>query len=104
MRSFKSNDIKEKNFDWIKKNLDPAKSYIVFENNLKKETDSIFSNKNLVYKYLSKEKFVWEQILDKRLSREYLVIQIEPGNEDVMLGKLFEYKFSKDIVYYLYKA
>ena len=104
MRSFKSIDIKEKNFDWIKKNLDPAKSYIVFENNLKKETDSIFSNKNLVYKYLRKEKFVWEQILDKRLRREYLVIQIEPGNEDAMLGKLFEYKFSKDIVYYLYKA
>ncbi|MCK5096722.1 MAG: hypothetical protein KAR45_01390 [Desulfobacteraceae bacterium] len=104
MKFFKNNIIKKQNFEWIKKNLDPAKSYIVFENNLRKKNDSIFSDKNLVFKYLRQEDFFWEQVFDKDLVREYLVIQIDPGNEDEMLGKLIGYEFSKETVYYLYKA
>jgi hypothetical protein len=104
LRLFQNNYVKEKNFNWVKKNLDPAESYIVFENNIKEKTGSLFSITNPVFTYLNDNKILWEQVLDKDLLREYLVIQIEPGTEDEMLGKLIEYKFSKNIVYYLYKS
>jgi hypothetical protein len=104
LQPFNNNKIEEKSFYWIKKNLDPLKSYIVFENNLKKGTGSIFLKKNPVFKYLRDETFIWEQFIDKNLSREYLVIQIGQGSEDEILGKLIGYEFSKNIVYYLYKA
>lgn len=104
MDIFKGNTIKAKSFKWIKKNLDPFNSYIVFENNLNKETSSIFIKNNPVYEYLQKEKILWVQVFDKRLLREYLVIQIDPGKEDEMLGKLISYEFSQNLVYYLYKA
>ena len=104
MRLFKNNHIKDKTFKWVKRNLDPTKSYIVFESKINTKNDSIFLEKAPVFEYFKDNKILWEHILDIDLLREYLVIQFKPGNEDKMLGKLIEYNFSKNIVYYLYKS
>ncbi|NOX34146.1 MAG: hypothetical protein GXP56_10495 [Deltaproteobacteria bacterium] len=93
-----------KSFGWIKENLDPLRSYIIFENDLNKQADSIFSDSFIAYQYLEKESYIWKKVYDTDCSKEYLVIQIGPGNEDETLGKIMGYGFAKDIVSYLYKA
>ncbi len=94
----------QNSFAWIKKNLDPLQSYIVLENDLNKQADSIFSNVFITYQYLKKENFAWKKVYDSKQLKEYLVIQIDPTNEDETLGKIMGYGFGKDIVSYLYKA
>ncbi|MDM8536998.1 hypothetical protein QUF70_09615 [Desulfobacterales bacterium HSG17] len=94
----------KKSFAWIKKNLDPLMSYIIFENNLNKQPDSIFSESLTAYQYLKKENYAWKKVYDSKTSKEYLLIQIESGNEDEELGKVIGYGFPIDTVYYLYKA
>ena len=95
---------KKKNFLWIKQNLDSSLSYIIFENDIKKQGESIFDPDHMAYAFLKGEKHTWQQVIDMDLSREYLVIQIQPGNEDEVLGRLMGYGFPRDTVYYLYKA
>ncbi len=90
--------------DWIKKQLKPENSYIVFENSSKLAGDSIFTKELKVYEYLKNGKHNWQQFKDEKLSREYLVIQMIPGKEDETLGKLLSYGLPKDTAYYLYKA
>ena len=104
MTKSSNNNIQKSNFSKVKKNLDSSKSYIIFENDLKKEKKSIFSDDIMVYTYLQKEKYPNRKIIDTELSREYLVIQVDPGNEDEILGRLMGYGFPRDMVYYLYKA
>ncbi len=94
----------KKNFLWIKQNLDSSLSYIIFENDIKKQGESIFDPDHMAYTFLKGEKHTWQQVIDMDLSKEYLVIQIEPGNEDEVLGRLMGYGFPRDTVYYLYKA
>ncbi|QTA77995.1 Uncharacterized protein dnl_02000 [Desulfonema limicola] len=94
----------KKSFAWIKKNLDPLQSYIVFENDLNKQDYSIFSESLIAYQYLKNGNYAWKKIYDSKYSKEYLVIQIEPGKEDETLGRVIGYGFPADTVYYLYKA
>lgn len=101
---FSDHAIIQNSFGWIKKNLDPLSSYIVFENDLTKQTDSIFSQTFMAYHYLKKENYLWKKVYDPRESKEYLVIQIDPENEDETLGNIMGYGFSKEIISYLYKA
>jgi hypothetical protein len=101
---YSDNKIVEQNFDWIKKNLDPLMSYIIFENDLSKQADSIFSESLMTYQYLKKENYAIKKVYDAKAFKEYLIIQIEPENENEVLGKVMGYGFDKDTVYYLYKA
>lgn len=97
-------NIKKGSFSSIKRNLDSSKSYIIFENDLKKETYSIFSNDIIAYKYLKNENCSFQQVIDTDISREYLVIQIDPGSEDKFFSKVMGYGFPKNTIYYLFKA
>lgn len=103
-KEFSNHKMIQKSFSWIKKNLDPSRSYIIFENDLTRQADSIFSEAFIAYQYLKKGGYAWKKICDITDSKEYLVIQIDPGNEDETLGKIMGYGFSKDIISYLYKA
>ena len=94
----------QKSFDWIKKNLDPLRSYIIFENDINKHPHSIFSESLIAYQYLKKENYAWKKVYDADKLKEYLVIQIDPENEDQALGKVMGCGFPKDTVSYLYKA
>jgi len=102
--NFSDPDIVQKSFAWIKKNLDPLRSYIVFENDLTKQAGSIFSESLIVYEYLKKGHYAWKKIYDSQGSKEYLVLEIDPENEDEIFGNIMGYGFPKDIVSYLYKA
>lgn len=81
-----------------------AKSYIIFENDLKKGKESIFSKDIHAYNYLENLNVSWYQSMDTNLMMEYLVLQLEPGKEDEVLGKMMGQGFSTDMVYYLFKA
>jgi hypothetical protein len=102
-KDYSDNTIIEESFDWIKKKLDPLMGYIIFENDLS-QADSIFSESLRAYQYLKKENYAVRKVYDSKSFKEYLVIQIEPGNENEILGKVMGYGFGKDTVYYLYKA
>lgn len=104
MKKFYPNHIKKDSFAGIKNTLDASRSYIVFENDLTKAEQSIFSDDMPVCSYLEKEGYSWQKVLDTNLSREYLVIQFKPGNEDEILGKVMGYGLPEDTVYYLFKA
>jgi hypothetical protein len=104
LKDFSDHKIIQKSFGWIKKHLDPSISYIIFENDLNKQTDSIFLKTLIPYQYLKKGNFAWKKIYDSKYLKEYLVIQIDPGNEEETLGKVLGYGFPKDTIYYLYKA
>ena len=104
IKDFSDHKIIQKSFDWIKKNLDPSMSYIIFENDLNKQTLSIFSKSLVAYQYLKKGNYVWKKVYDSKHLKEYVVIQIDPENEDEILGEIMGYGFGKDIVSYLYKA
>lgn len=101
---FSDHKMIQKSFAWIKEHLDPKRGYIIFENDLNKQAESIFSESLVAYDYLKKGNFAWKKIYDAAEAKEYLVIQIDPGNEDETLGKVMGYGFPKDTVYYLYKA
>jgi len=101
---FSDHKIIQKSFGWIKKNLDPSSSYIILENDLTRQTDSIFSESLIAYQYLKKGNYTWKKVNDSRYFKEYLVIQIDPGNEDETLGSIMGYGFSKETISYLYKA
>jgi len=101
---FADHKIIQKSFGWIKKNLDPLRSYIILENDLNKQTDSIFSKSLITYQYLKKGNYTWKKVYDSKNLKEYLVIQIDPGNEDKTLGSIMGYGFSKETISYLYKA
>lgn len=102
--NFSDHKIIKKSFDWIKKHLDPTRSYIILENDLNKQTDSIFSESLIAYQYLKKGTYVWKKVYDSKKFKEYLVIQIDSENEDETLGSVMGYGFSKDTTSYLYKA
>ena len=104
LKNFSDHKIIQKSFGWIKQNLDPSRSYIILENDLNKQTDSIFFESLITYQYLKKGGYAWKKVYDFKNLKEYLVIQIDPGNEDETLGKIMGYGFGQDIVSYLYKA
>jgi hypothetical protein len=95
---------RKENFLRIKQSLDPWSSYIIFENDLKQEGGSIFDPTHIAYAYLAREKIVWQQIIDMDKSHEYLVICINPGKEDQVLGRIMGYGFPENTIYYIYKA
>ncbi|MBU1340896.1 MAG: hypothetical protein KKE44_05430 [Proteobacteria bacterium] len=100
----KFSDLKiiEKSFSWIKNQLDPAMGYVIFENNLNKQPLSLFSES--LTAYLKKAGYAFKMVFDAQQAKEYLVIQVDPGNEDEILGKVMGYGLPKDTVSYLYKA
>ncbi len=93
----------KKNFSWIKQNLNPAKGYIVFENDLKNTNTSIL-NSPLITCACPEKEYNWYQVIDKNLLREYLVICVEPGEEERILGRIMGSGFPENVVYYLFKA
>ncbi len=101
-KSFK--DALNKRFLDVKKQLDESKSYLIFENDVTRSGDSVFAEDLPVYRYLEQQKLEWQQIRDRQLEREYLIVQIEPGTEDQTLGRLMANRLPKDMVYYVYKA
>jgi hypothetical protein len=94
----------EKSFPWIKQHLDPAWSYIIIENDGKDQESSLFQMDHMLYSRLEKENSTWQQVIDMDVSREYLVIQIPPANEEKLLGRIMGFGFPGNTVYYLYKA
>lgn len=102
--NFSDHKISQKSFGWIKKNLDPTRSYIILENDLNKQPGSLFSESLIAYQYLKKGNYTWKKVYDSKRFKEYLVIQIDPENEDKTLGSVMGYGFSKEIISYLYKA
>jgi hypothetical protein len=101
---FSDRNIIHKSFGWIKENLDPEWSYIIFENDLNKHADSIFLETDPAYRSLRKAGAALKKVYDMEMAREYLVIKIEPGNEDKELGEIMGYGFLENTVSYLYKA
>ena len=53
---------------------------------------------------MQKENYSWQQVIDRDMLKQYLVIQVAPGNEDEVLGKVIGYGFAEDTVYYIFKA
>jgi hypothetical protein len=102
--NFSDHKVLRKSFKWIKKNLDPLRSYIVFENDLNRQKDSIFSESLIAYQYFKNEGYDWKKVYDPLCSKEYLVLIIDAKKEDETFGKIMGYGFPKDIVSYLYKA
>jgi hypothetical protein len=88
----------------IKKTLDPGVSYLIFENDLTLEKESIFDPSHMAYAYFEANAFAWKKVVDKSLQREYLVVCIGTGNEDEVLGQVMGFGFPSETVYYLYKA
>ncbi|SLM28470.1 hypothetical protein MTBBW1_1380017 [Desulfamplus magnetovallimortis] len=97
----------KKSFLWIKQNLDPEWSYIVFENSLKRRENSlkssIFDSDCIFYASLAREEYGWLKVFDEERECEFLVIRIPPGNEEKVLGRVLGYGFPEETVYYLYK-
>jgi hypothetical protein len=89
LRKFSNNTTINGDFSGIKKSLDS-------ENNLKKGKNP--------FKYLQKENYPWQQVIDRDMLKQYLVIQVAPGNEDEVLGKVIGYGLAEDTVYYIFKA
>ncbi|MCG8637409.1 MAG: hypothetical protein MI863_26500 [Desulfobacterales bacterium] len=94
----------EHSFIRIKQGLDPTRSYIIFEHDLKHRGKSIFDPSHRIYAYLKKKKMGWQQVIDMDLAMEYLVIQVPAGKEDAVLGKILGFGFSEHIVFYIFKA
>ena len=103
MNNFSDTGPLEKDFTWIKQNLDPAKSYIIFENNLKNTSKSIFTSSYITCTCPEKE-YESYHVIDRDLLREYLVVCVEPGSEERILGRIMGAGFPKGVIYYLYKA
>ncbi len=101
---FSNPEVIRNGFAWIKQNLDPSRSYLIFENNVTPLGHTLFSESLRVYQNLKKEGYVWKKVYDPDLAREYLVIAIESGSEDRTFGKIMGYGFPENTVSYLYKA
>ncbi|MCG8568310.1 MAG: hypothetical protein MI747_24845 [Desulfobacterales bacterium] len=93
----------EKDFQWIKRGLDPHAGYIIFEHHVSKSTETIFDPRHPIYAYLSRKGLGFQQVKDPVMAVEYLVVQTKPGREDALLGRLLGYGFPPHIVFYLFK-
>lgn len=91
-------------FMGIKQTLDPAASYMIFENDPALGGDSLFDTAHTAYAWFDREGYDWQQVWDPDLNREYLVVRIEKGNEDQVLGRAMGYGFPGNTVFYLFKA
>ena len=85
-------------------NLDPCKSYIVFENRYAPGHDAILDPERGILGALEHEGMNFEQVRDMDAGREYLVVEANPGNEEQILGKLLGLGFPENSAYYVYKA
>ncbi len=94
----------EMRFSDVKQSLDASQSYLVFENDRHKSDDSLLSDDQAIYQYLAEHGYAGKRIYDADLNREYLVVQVGPGNEDIILGRLLAGPLPRKMVYYVYKA
>lgn len=94
--------IVEQPFSDVKKRLDASRSYLIFENDLKRSGDSILSEDHRIYRQLAKHRLDWERIKDA--DGEYVIVQTTPGKEDQMLGRIMAGGIPKEIICYVYKA
>lgn len=92
----------QKDFFWIKQGLDPKASYVIFEHDLNDRGESMTDPGQGVYAFLAAEGLSWEQVIDMDAAREYLVIRVNPGDEDRVLGRVLG--FSETLVFYIFKA
>ncbi len=76
----------------------------MFENRPGPGNGSILALELRIYSFLEKEKMVWQQVIDMDSGLEYLMVQVRPGIEEQILGKLMGQGLPEYSVYYVYKA
>lgn len=104
MTGHSSPEPKITSFAGVKQGLDPKASYVIFEQDLKHQGQSMFHPSHGVYGFFKNENLAWQHVVDMDMAMEYLVIKVMPGKENIILGRILGYGFSKNIVFYIFKA
>ena len=89
-------------FSEVKRNLDPAFSYVVFVREAGSWRDKGFVEIMEVFSRL-KEKVISSEIyMDQSASEFMLIVTIEPEESEMIMQEILEAGLPEDIVFYLY--
>jgi hypothetical protein len=88
-------------FAEIKRNLDPAFSYVVFEREAGADEDHGCSEIIGLFSRLKKRVIKSELYLDQGARRFMLVVTIEPKDAETIMEDLFETGLPREVLYYL---
>ncbi|MFO7752682.1 MAG: hypothetical protein R6V41_06145 [Desulfobacteraceae bacterium] len=104
MKNFLNKTRQNRSFRWIKKNLDPAKTYLVFEKQMSQNGAPVVRVDSPLSRYLEAEGVAWQELFDPKVSRDYLVIRLDRKGENEALAGLMGHSELFDATYYIFKA
>jgi len=87
-------------FEKIKRTLDPAYSYVIFEKSSGSTDEDEFQEVFDVISSLELGNFEWKIHYDKTKGVAILVVKIDPGRADKILEEFINMGIPKDITFY----
>ena len=87
-------------FNEIKRTLDPAYSYVIFEKAVGSIDEDEFHEVFDAISCLKLGIFGWKIHQDKTQGKALLVVKVDPGRTDTILEELFKAGMPKDITFY----
>lgn len=104
MKNFLNKTREKQSFRWIKKNLDPAGTYLVFEKPANRTGAPLVKADSPLSKYLEDKGAAWQELFDPAVCRDYLVVRVEHEGENEALAGLMGHRELFDATYYIFKA
>ena len=104
MKNFLNKSREKRSFRWIKKNLDPAGTYLVFEKPASPTGAPLVKADSPLSRYLEESGAAWQELFDPAVSRDYLVVRVEQEGENEALAGLMGHSELFDATYYIFKA
>lgn len=104
MKNFLNKSREKRSFRWIKKNLDPERTYLVFEKPAGSSGAPVVKPDSPLSGYLEEEGLAWQELFDPAVSRDYLVVRVAPEGENKALAGLMGHSELFDATYYIFKA
>ena len=104
MKNFLNKTREKQSFRWIKKNLDPAGTYLVFEKPASFTGAPVVQADSPLFRYLEGKGAAWQEFFDPAVSRDYLVVRVDQEGENESLAGLMGHSELFDATYYIFKA
>ena len=99
-----SNNAILSSFEEIKRNLDPAFSYIVFERDLGLNEGKGFSEVIQALSCLRKKDLGWQIYNDEARGIDFLLVKMEPGQDELIMKKIVDTGLPQDFICSFYKS
>lgn len=88
----------------VKRNLDPALSYMVFERDMCLKEANDFSEVIEALSRLRRGELEWELYSDELSGKDFLVVKVEPGQDKLIMDEIIDTGLPEDLTCFLYRG